>query len=40
MMKGGAKVFGDKASISMLEEGEDKGLNDYQRLLGETDSEI
>lgn len=28
-LEGGAKLFGDKAAIAVLEEGEDKGLRDY-----------
>jgi hypothetical protein len=30
LVEGGAKVFGEKAALSALEEGEDKGLNDYR----------
>lgn len=37
MMEGGAKVFGDKAAIAMLEEGEDKGLADYRKLVSDPD---
>ena len=37
MMEGGAKVFGDKAAVSMLEEGEDKGLADYKKLVADPD---
>ena len=33
MMEGGATAFGDKAAISVLEEGEDKGLKDYQEMM-------
>jgi uncharacterized protein (TIGR02284 family) len=33
LMEGGAKIFGDKASISTLEEGEDKGLADYKQFV-------
>ncbi len=40
MMEGGAKVFGDKACISMLEEGEDKGMADYKRLLIDPNSTV
>jgi hypothetical protein len=29
LVEGGAKAFGDKAALSALEEGEDKGLKDY-----------
>jgi len=38
--EGAAKVFGEKATISMLEEGEDKGLEDYRQLLEEPDESI
>lgn len=31
LMEGGATVFGDKASVSTLEEGEDKGVADYKK---------
>jgi rubrerythrin len=31
LMEGGAKVFGEKSAISMLEEGEDKGRDEYQK---------
>jgi Domain of unknown function (DUF2383) len=31
LVEGGAKVFGEKAAIAVLEEGEDHGRNDYQR---------
>lgn len=30
-VQGGAKLFGESAAISALEEGEDHGVNDYQR---------
>lgn len=40
MMEGGATVFGDKASIAMLEEGEDKGLEDYKNLMTDASPEI
>src|SRR5439155_13227634 len=32
-VEGTAKVFGDKAAIAALEEGEDHGLKDYRREL-------
>ncbi|MBA3465142.1 MAG: DUF2383 domain-containing protein [Deltaproteobacteria bacterium] len=32
-VEGGAKVFGEKAAVAMLEEGEDHGLADYKRGL-------
>ncbi|MFP2934462.1 ferritin-like domain-containing protein [Pyxidicoccus sp. 3LG] len=31
VIQGGADMLGDKAAIQALEEGEDHGLNDYQR---------
>jgi len=31
LMEGGAKAFGEKSAISMLEEGEDKGRDEYQK---------
>jgi demethoxyubiquinone hydroxylase (CLK1/Coq7/Cat5 family) len=34
LMEGSAAVFGEKAAISALEEGEDHGLADYRRDLG------
>jgi uncharacterized protein (TIGR02284 family) len=37
-VEGGAKVLGDKAAISALEEGEDHGRNDYRRDLEKLDS--
>jgi uncharacterized protein (TIGR02284 family) len=40
MMEGGAKVFGDAASIAVLEEGEDKGLADYKGLLNDSNIEV
>jgi hypothetical protein len=36
-VQGTAKVFGDKATIAALEEGEDHGLKDYKRELDDTD---
>ncbi len=36
-VEGTAKVFGEKAAISALEEGEDHGLADYKRELGDKD---
>jgi hypothetical protein len=33
LIEGGAKVFGEKAAIAALEEGEDHGRNDYRRDL-------
>jgi uncharacterized protein (TIGR02284 family) len=36
-VEGGAKVFGEKAAISALEEGEDHGLEDYREELDDDD---
>lgn len=33
LVEGGAKLFGKDAALSVLEEGEDHGLNDYRRGL-------
>jgi uncharacterized protein (TIGR02284 family) len=33
MMEGGSAVFGDKASVGTLEEGEDKGVADYKSFV-------
>lgn len=38
-VEGGAKVFGDKAAIAALEEGEDHGLKDYRRGIDDLDAE-
>lgn len=35
IVEGGAKIFGDKAAIAAIEEGEDHGREDYQRGLDE-----
>ena len=35
--EGGAKLFGDKAAIAALEEGEDHGRDDYRRDIGKLD---
>ncbi len=40
LMEGGAAAFGDKSAIAMLEEGEDKGLRDYKKLLEETNPHV
>jgi uncharacterized protein (TIGR02284 family) len=40
MMEGGATIFGDKASIAVLEEGEDKGLDDYNKMLQDSSPEV
>lgn len=37
LVQGGAKVFGDKATIAALEEGEDHGLRDYRTELEKLD---
>ena len=39
MIEGGAAVFGEKAAIAALEEGEDHGLKDYKADLDKLDSE-
>ena len=36
-VEGGAKVFGEKAAIAALEEGEDHGLKDYKKELEDLD---
>jgi uncharacterized protein (TIGR02284 family) len=36
-VEGGAKLFGKKAAISALEEGEDHGRNDYERDVKDLD---
>ena len=36
-VEGGARIFGDKAAISALEEGEDHGISDYKEDLDELD---
>jgi len=38
-LEGTATVFGDTAAINVLEEGEDKGLKDYEDRLGKLDGE-
>jgi uncharacterized protein (TIGR02284 family) len=40
LMEGGATIFGDKASIAVLEEVEDKGLDDYRRLLHDSSPDV
>ena len=40
LMAGGATVFGDKASIAVLEEGEDKGIADYMKLLADSNINV
>lgn len=39
-VEGTAKVFGDKAAIAALEEGEDHGLRDYKDELDDDDLDI
>ena len=39
VVEGGAKVFGEKAAIAALEEGEDHGLRDYKQDLDNLDAE-
>lgn len=38
-VEGTATVFGDKAAIAVLEEGEDKGLKDYEDRMARFDNE-
>ncbi len=40
LMEGGATAFGDKSAIAMLEEGEDKGLRDYKKLLEDSEPQV
>ena len=39
-VEGGAALLGDRAAVSILEEGEDKGLKDYKNLLNDTSMEV
>jgi uncharacterized protein (TIGR02284 family) len=39
-VEGTAKVFGDKAAIGALEEGEDHGLRDYREELDDVDLDV
>ena len=39
LVEGGAKVFGEKAAIAAVEEGDDHGRDDYQRDVTELDAE-
>jgi demethoxyubiquinone hydroxylase (CLK1/Coq7/Cat5 family) len=39
LVEGGAKLFGEKAAIAALEEGEDHGRDDYRRELSKLDGE-
>lgn len=40
LIEGGATVFGDKSAVSVLEEGEDKGLADYKKLLEDSNPDV
>ena len=40
LMQEGAKLFGDKAGVAVLEEGEDHALRDYRKLVEEPDEVI
>jgi uncharacterized protein (TIGR02284 family) len=39
LVEGGAELFGRDAAIAALEEGEDRGLNDYRTALGKLDTD-
>jgi uncharacterized protein (TIGR02284 family) len=39
LLEGGAKLFGVKAAIAVLEEGEDKALRDYRSCVDKLDAE-
>ena len=39
VVEGGAKVFGEDAAIKALEEGEDKGRDDYRKTLETLDAD-
>jgi uncharacterized protein (TIGR02284 family) len=39
-VEGTAKIFGDKAAIAALEEGEDHGLKDYKKELEDKDLDV
>lgn len=39
VVEGGARILGDKAAISALEEGEDHGVKDYRRDLAQLDAQ-
>ena len=39
LVEGGAKLFGEKAAIAALEEGEDHGRDDYKRDLKDLDAQ-
>ncbi|HEY9793146.1 MAG TPA: DUF2383 domain-containing protein [Candidatus Obscuribacterales bacterium] len=38
--EGGAKTFGEKSAIGVLEEGEDKGLDQYRKLAEDDDPAV
>lgn len=40
LVEGGARVFGDKAAIAALEEGEDHGLEDYRDGIDDQDLDV
>ena len=40
LVEGGAKVFGKKAAIAALEEGEDHGRDDYKAEIANQDSDL
>jgi demethoxyubiquinone hydroxylase (CLK1/Coq7/Cat5 family) len=40
LVEGGASVFGKKAAVAALEEGEDHGQNDYKRDLDELSPQV
>jgi uncharacterized protein (TIGR02284 family) len=40
LIEGSATAFGDKAAIAVLEEGEDKGLADYKKLLADSSTDV
>lgn len=40
IVEGGARVFGDKAAIAALEEGEDHGLEDYRDGIDDQDLDV
>ncbi|MGB5809301.1 MAG: DUF2383 domain-containing protein [Polyangiales bacterium] len=40
LIEGGAKVFGEKAAVSVLEEGEDHGLKDYKKDRSDLDPNV
>lgn len=39
LMEGGAKLFGEKSAVSTLEEGEDRGRDDYQQSVNKLSPE-